>query len=259
MIQFDIKRFGKLARWSLTLDMRFYVKTLLTWFAAVLLLFLAFGFQNWEKGHQNVYYILFITTCYSVLLLTVMGPVYMFYSMTGPHDRRTLHLLPASNLEKYLMRYASSLVLLPGFLLLFFASDVLQYAFFSMLGKEGVMLETQFFAEKVALLFQDVPESNVSSLPRTLGCLLLWVHSVYAVGATLFRSHKYSWVLTTLVLIAGWMLLSTILGGYQNLNALWWNHHGLFNRLFLVLTVVNFWLSYRLFYRWQVAGKYVNI
>ena len=42
MIQFNIHRFGKLARWSLTKDKRYYVKTFLQLLVIMLLIFLFF-------------------------------------------------------------------------------------------------------------------------------------------------------------------------------------------------------------------------
>lgn len=260
MIQFDIKRFEKLVRWTLTLDKRYYVKRTLQYFVIFTMIFLLFGWanSNMENGKPAYYNDIFLIILFLAFGFIVMGAGYMFYPMKGTYDRRTLTLLPASNQEKYLIRYATWLLLLPCALAAFLAADLVQYAVLSLSGKEGVMFETRYIADMLSSS-PDMPEENVPRLVWAVVFLFLWLHSFFAVGVTFFHSHEFALLLTTLVLIAGWMLVSTILGGYQNLNALWWNHHGLFNRLFLVLTVVNFWLSYRLFCRWQVAGKYVNI
>ena len=58
--------------------------------------------------------------CTSMVLFTtvailVLGPTMMFNSMRGKHDDQRLLMLPASNLEKYLMRYSYWLLLLPSF------------------------------------------------------------------------------------------------------------------------------------------------
>ena len=86
----------------------------------------------------------------------------------------------------------------------------------------------------------------------------VWVHSCYALGATFFRSHKYNWVLTSAVLVFAFMLLMIVFG-WSTVGATWWNNRYLFSLLMLLLVVLNFWLSYRLFCRTQVIGRFVNI
>ena len=48
-------------------------------------------------------------------------------------------MLPASNFEKYLMRYASWLILLPLFIVSVLCADLIQYAVNYMLGNEKTM------------------------------------------------------------------------------------------------------------------------
>ena len=90
---------------------------------------------------------------------------------------------------------------------------------------------------------------------------LLWLHSVYALGGTFFRSHKYAALLTTAaVIVLG--LLHVWLFGMEDLydenkpsdtvDIIWCTFYG-------ILTIVNFWLSYRLFCRNQVIGRFVNL
>jgi hypothetical protein len=162
-----------------------------------------------------------------------------------------LLMLPASNLEKYLMRYASWIILLPIQLAAFFAADLIQYVFGLVVGHEQVKLVTSAVIE---FCQSDMP----LSYRMNFVWLFVWLHSLYAVGATFFRFRKNNWIATTLVLIVVGILLSAIAGHWQNVNMFWWNNHDYFSLLFPVLFVVNFWLSYRLFCRIQVIGKYVN-
>ena len=46
MIQFNFNRFGKLMRWSLTVDRGFYLKNLLNVFVVLSLLFIAFTMSS---------------------------------------------------------------------------------------------------------------------------------------------------------------------------------------------------------------------
>jgi hypothetical protein len=109
------------------------------------------------------------------------------------------------------------------------------------------------------------PPSNV--VPRSLiACIILtfvWLHSCYAVGATFFRSHKYSWILTSVTLIVLGIILTALwpndeisrsLSSVTAVNLL-----RLCDVLYVVLIAFNFWLSYKFFCRQQVIGKYVNV
>jgi hypothetical protein len=192
---------------------------------------------------------------FSILASTIMGAGYMFLSMDGKHDRQTLLMLPASNLEKYVMRYATWILMLPLTVAAFLIADGVQYVVNVMLGHEWVQTVTGFIAE---IDYNHLFGPNPRRTLLALFMLLLWIHSMYAVGATLFRSLKHNWLLTSVVLIAGYLLLICFVK-WTTLNCFWWNNHGMFNLLFLCLTVLNFWLSYWLFCRQQVKGRFVNV
>ena len=125
MIQFNIKRFGKLAVWSLTNDRSFYTKQALTMLTVLTLLFVCVTthfFQTrsigaYEASDTRAYQTCIIATLAAFLITIVTGPSWMFSSMKGKHDLQTLLMLPASNFEKFLMRYALVAPLLGGLLL----------------------------------------------------------------------------------------------------------------------------------------------
>ena len=266
MIQFDFSRFRKLVRWSLTMDRRWFVKNTLSWLVVFTLVFLFFTcvakFNNQPASLQSYYACASMVLCTTIAIL-VLGPTMMFNSMQGKHDDQRLLMLPASNLEKYLVRYSYWLLLLPSFVGSFIVADLLQYLVNWLSGHEGRMLVMQYL---MSLDFNIVfPPSNV--VPRSLiACIVLtfvWLHSCYAVGATFFRSHKYSWIMTSATLI----VLGVILGAL-------WPHDDiarsissdtaislvrLWNVIYIFLIALNFWLSYRFFCRQQVIGKYVNV
>ena len=111
MIQFSFNRFGKLARWSLTNDRKYYVKTFLQMLTVLTLVFLFFTMEHngthrydGEVHSMDHYSPCFFVALYLFIINIVVGPSLMFYSMKGKHDRQTLLMLPTSNLEKYLMR-----------------------------------------------------------------------------------------------------------------------------------------------------------
>ena len=245
MKYFNIDRFLKLARWSLTMDRRWFVKNTLAWAVVLTLVFLFFTCLMKMNGQvatlASYQACTFMVVCTTVALF-VLGPTMMFNSMRGKHDDQRLLMLPASNLEKYLVRYSYWLLLFPCFFASFVVADLLQFLVNGMLGHEGRMLVMQYLANSVIdIHWQD-------DIPRPLGVdieiTIVWLHSFYAVGTTFFRSHKYSWILTSVALI----VLGIILG------SLWPKGY------FLVIGIVfNFWLSYWLFCRQQVIGRFVNL
>ena len=261
MVQFNLNRFGKLVRWSLTMDRRWFVKNTLSWLVVFTLVFLFFTCVtrfNSQPASLPAYGACTSMVLFTTVAILVLGPTMMFNSMRGKHDDQRLMTLPASNLEKYLMRYSYWLLLLPSFVGSFVVADLLQYLVNWLLGHEGRMLVMQYMGS---------PQLHIGAVPRPLGVFIVltfvWLHSCYAVGATFFRSHKYSWIMTSATLI----VLGVILGALWphdeiarsissdtaiNLVRVW-------DVIYIFLIALNFWLSYKFFCRQQVIGRFVNI
>ncbi|MBO6033406.1 MAG: hypothetical protein J6Q22_18445, partial [Prevotella sp.] len=127
MIQFNIHRFGKLARWSLTKDKRYYVKTFLQLLVIMLLIFLFFTeMVNTNEVPDPRYDSCCLAVMCVFAVTFIMGPSFMFYNMEGKHDMQSLMILPASNFEKYLMRYATWIILIPLYVVAISAADLMQ-------------------------------------------------------------------------------------------------------------------------------------
>lgn len=262
MIQFNFNRFGKLAKWSLTNDRSYYVRGFMQVLVVLTLIFMAFStnfFKFTIKGTSNPYLLCSTITILLFFINLIIGPSLMFQSMKGKHERQTLLMLPASNFEKYLMRYSTWIILLPLYVLAFFGADLVQYLVNVIGGNEQVMFVTTKMISKLG----DVGQ-KVSTYPRStmlfIYVLMFWLHSVYALGATFFRSHKYSAIFTTVVLIV-FGLLTVGLSMDSNDD----DPHSpssVFKYLAVIYgiwSLVNFWLSYKLFCRTQVKGKFVNL
>ena len=261
MVQFNLNRFRKLVRWSLTMDRRWFVKNTLSWLVVFTLVFLFFTCVtrfNSQPASLPAYGACTSMVLFTTVAILVLGPTMMFNSMIGKHDDQRLMTLPASNLEKYLMRYSYWLLLLPSFAGSFVVADLLQYLVNWLLGHEGRMLVMQYMGS---------PQLNIGAVPRPVGvCIVLtfvWIHSCYAIGATFFRSHKYSWIMTSATLIVLGVILGVLLPHDEiarsissdtaiNLVRLW-------DVIYIFLIALNFWLSYRFFCRQQVIGRFVNL
>ena len=127
MIQFDIKRFGKLAKWSMLGDKRYFVKTFLQFLVVLLVIFIFFSMvAKMAQGDPHGYKSCAIAEFAVVIVNIVLGPALMFYSMEGKHDMQTLMMLPASNFEKYLVRNAQCIVLVPLYIVAILGADLIQ-------------------------------------------------------------------------------------------------------------------------------------
>lgn len=262
MIQFSLNRFGKLAKWSLTNDRKYYVKSFLQVFVIMLLGFLFFPTTIKSYDHMGGYHACCIMIVIMLLVTVVLGPSFMYYSMENKHDMQNLLMLPASNFEKYLMRYASWIFLIPLYLVAFFGADLLQYVVNLMLGHEYVTFVTSTLVDSISrLLFQlDVHSHLRFVFWNSLLTLAVWFHSLYALGATFFRTRKFNWVLTTLVIILLTILQAWAYPYEEHVCAAETTTTDLLitDLVALCWTVLNFWLSYKLFCRQQVIGKFIN-
>ena len=155
MLQFNFYRFRKLARWSLTIDSRWFVKNTLSWLVVFTLMFLFFTCVarfNSQPASLPAYGACTSMVLFTTVAILVLGPTMMFNSMRGKHDDQRLMTLPASNLEKYLMRYSYWLLLLPSFVGSFVVADLLQYLVNWLLGHEGRMLVMQYMGSRAQTL-----------------------------------------------------------------------------------------------------------
>jgi len=264
MIQFNIHRFGKLARWSLTKDKRYYVKTFLQLLVIMLLIFLFFTEMVNTNEVPNPRYDSCCLAVMCVFAVTfIMGPSFMFYNMEGKHDMQSLMILPASNFEKYLMRYATWIILIPLYVVAISAADLMQFLYHWVLGHDYGQFVIANLADTWSKIFESENASpNASKFWYASIVLGIWFHSIFALGATFFRSRKFNGVLSMLVIVLIGILILWLTPDHSALQygkdsstpTFVWG-----NVIYISWILLNFWLSYRLFCRTQVIGKFVNL
>ena len=265
MIQFNLCRFGKVAKWSLQGDKRYYVKTFLQFLVVVLLVFVFFTMIAKMGGGPRMGYRSCAVAEFAVVIVNiVLGPALMFYSMEGKHDMQTLLMLPASNFEKYLARYFNWIIVVAVSIVACLVADGLQYLLHLLFGHDYGRFVTAVLFDMFASAANNVHTSEATR-PRfilSMIVLVIWFQSLYAVGATLFRSRKFNWVITTVVLILIGMLFVKIGDKFEavQLN----DHSAMLDYItgvgfYLVWSMINYWLSFRFFCRTQVIGKIVNV
>ena len=264
MIQFDIHRFGRLLKWTMSQDKAYYKKSFLQMVVVMLLAFIFFLFvtkygqgdtwNNYEKGYRVAAGLVMFVVVGAV----VIGPSTMFYSMSGKHDRQNLLLIPASNFEKYLVRYMNWIVMIPIWAGAILLADVLQYIIHIVLGYEHYQFVVARTIELTNYMVESIAHAPNYLVP-SLVIVGLWLHSVYTLGATFFRSRKYSFVYSTFAWIAVTILLSWLFPNWTLSEEQLPEACLIGNAINIVWTIVNFWLSYVAFCRTQVIGKFVNL
>lgn len=196
-----------------------------------------------------------------------IGGCFMASNMKTKQQRIAFLLLPSSNLEKYLSRFLWCTV---GFLI-FFAlavvlADLLRAIFClsvhgsacgSVLGKNAEMLSMITFNDPHGRF-----EVEIVYAVMMVASMALCSHSVYLLGGVFFR--KFNWILTTVVCYAVSPLLA-LLNYYVDIDPVA-QSDGLTTTAYIVtgvcllLTVFNYWASYRLFCRSQViCNKIINV
>ena len=264
MIQFNLNRFGKLAKWSLRNDRNYYVKSFLQLFVVTTLIFLLFTTRFLSLGSpsvNNAYSPCAVAMIAVIVTMPIMGPSMMFYSMKNKYDKQALLMLPASNFEKYLMRYSTWLILLPIYIVAILGADLIQYLVNIMMNHEYTTLVVSFMADRLSEVSMSdnwIPKAAWHAM-IVLG---LGMHSFYALGGTFFRSHKYAWVYTTIALVLLELLILWLTPNSGNMeynNQTSTLEYVIWDTIYAIWMIFNFWLSYRCFCRTQNIGRFINL
>ena len=246
MNSINIHRLGKILRWSYVTDQPYLRKSLATVVGAF-----AFVYQV-----PNLTYVLstndhdsdfgVVVTVISFLIGLVMGSCYMLQSFRDNKDGlRDLFTLPASNIEKFLVRYLYSWVV------------QLVHIVISILVADGLSFVV---SDVIRALSHPSVSSDLSGFSILMMCV--WIHSFYMLGVNFFRNVKYGWAYTTLALLALFILFSLLVPTFLEVNKV---SHLLLKvhtvplcLVLLVLSIFNVWLAFRLFCNRQYIGKFVN-
>ena len=263
MNDFSIKRTTNIARLLWPMYKTDTIKRALVTAALVSLCILAVSYGHGQKhgfSDMSRLYEIIDFQCLCPLVGFIAFPICMFYPYSKIKERyqnRSLLMLPASNLEKYITHYAFTWLFflsLSGGILI---ADILQYAVHTMMGHEGARLMIQELVQG-NLLERIVGSVNTSLVLFSWGTIVVWLHSVFALGATFFKSYKPG-VNLTISLLFVFGLIIFVLFGFGIVVETWWNNVLLFNVMLLLLTPVNFLLSYYFFCRQQITARFINI
>ena len=242
-LNFD--RLSKLVRWTTVTDRSYIIRSFWMYLA---LLCIILQLDNLRFVLNSGLRIGFTNGCIIAMTIGLLagGGSYFFNSYNLWKDGiRELSLLPASRLEKFLVRYLFSWgVQIVGFAASLLIADVLQYAVGIVLGREPL-----FWATSEA--FDALNIANWDG------------KTIFVVIANFFRSLKYSFVYTGLVLTAlfiGFLLLLPS-GSYQTgfaLGSMVKQHGIVIGCIGILLSIANLMAAYRLFGHRPLIGRFIN-
>ena len=263
MENFDMKRFGKAMKWTLLANKRSLMKfgfvMTIIYMVAQIAPLINNGFFLGTPGYVAIYTAMgFCQSAFAFSCLYCLTD--MFQHIRSKQERMAFFTMPFSMPEKYVSRLLYCCIVMP------------LVSYLGLLATTAVRLLIQFIFRHTELYigllsphhFIDIP----FNLPVTATVFLIaftaWWVSVFILGGTFFRKQPF---LTTLGAIFAFFILFGWPLGYlighlaqmvtiqnETLISL------IITLLFLLLTVFNMWLSYRLFTRMQVVQhKWFNV
>lgn len=266
MKQFDIKRFWAITRWDLITNKKQYITLVLT---LTFTLFIMFAFSCFtHKDSINSYFIIEQLSSFSLFILNfffTIGASTVLNTYTTKQQRTALLMLPASNREKFLMRF---MMITAGMVIIFAialaCADLLRMIFCTIIGYEVAGSVFIDFINKIVTvpgnfieLMKNPAEHNYpvnESLSISALAITGFVagHATYTLGGMLFG--RRAWVITTLTCIFAGIIFGNFMFSYienfmyasiANTTAMLWAGAV----LLAVYDVAAYGVSYRLFKR----------
>lgn len=257
-------------------DLRTYIGMFLGYFITMLILNpdnVIFEGQSDSSGFETV---LMVPLALVTVLYIFVGLSGMFSNLSHKQSRISFFMLPASNIEKYLVRLLRSSVIFGAVIVVCFAlADLSAYVVHYAMGGSPALLLSRILPnlEEVGELYMDVTRSSISPyIPEGL----LYVNhftsvcawgSTYILGAAVFRKQPF--ILTSLCVfgVNTIIALVTVFVGIQffdenQIETIMMNMEDwtivtfyamlLFN---LLWTVFCFWITYRMFKKANVIAQ----
>ena len=291
MNSFSFNRYGKTLRWVLSVNFR----TLLLWtIGAALVVFLGEMLTMKLEDVTDPYNMINEYAALGCMLLVIASLVLIssiVISINNKRRREAFLMLPSTNLEKFLSLVTYTTVIgIACVILAIVLGDSLRMFWFWASGYSHEMMGTTIPTRHNGEIYywyssafpKIVDSLTAAKLPdfeypaefmvwlallTTLG--LLWLHSLYTLGGTFLR--KYAFVGTTLLLVfcvsvvaklQSFLHLSTLHIQYNEGNLEYYTIGTLtyiLCVLFLLLTVFNYWASFRIFKGFQlISNKWTN-
>lgn len=275
MTKFNISRFGRTLAWSAQMTKKEALTQCASMVFAFTVPFIIHLLSSYKASEMTVANNLTTATQMNILIYLIfamIGGCWLFNNMKTKEQRITFKMLPATDLEKFVVRalYATVVWWLMGFIA-FCLADLFRMLISLIAGIDIVKSAVPDFLNMLfggndhnISIFGETDMTYVLPLTFAANAWAFWVHSLYILGGALFRRRQF--VLTTLAhsiigLVFTPMLIhfvdsSDSLALRDSLVAIVWTAAA----VFAVWGLLDWWLSYRIFRRMQVINnKWLNI
>lgn len=275
MTNFDMHRFGRTFVWNLRMTRKEMLTNAAAMTFAFLVPFIIHILSSIKTPAAHIPGSLEAATQVNILIYSifiVVGGGFIFKNMKTKEQRITFKMLPATDLEKYVVRvlYVTVMWWILG-IAAFVLADLLQM-FVSLLAGIGYagsasprFFSVLFGSEDINITITGSGgDSFYAAFVTALRAWSFWAYSLYILGGALFRRRQI--VLTTLAHFIIGMALTPVFISFV------YKTDGESARLaptglawaaavvFAAVALLNWWLSYRIFRRMQVINnKWLNI
>lgn len=263
MTQFNIQRMKQYAQWQLASHRAILLKITGVVTSIFILKYFFINFAtDWDLRSQGDDLSILWIACFAFC------GVFVFPNLSSKQNRTSLLMLPASNAEKFVTSYIG--VLLTCFfvpLVSFIAADMIQWVLSLAIDyKEAVLLTPLALSKTFRLLSHFGGENwwmSWVAIPN-----VLWFHSFYLLSGLFFKKYRWLWgtitqgalvtLATSTIALGGFLFLDRLKDSDYGIEILPWAGDALAyatSIFFLLLTVLNYWLSFRIFKRLQVINN----
>lgn len=276
MEQFDIKRFGKLLKWWAITNKTALIKLvggvfIFTFLAEALWMISVFYQENDTLAlmmeQQFVSNIAGMMIAAFAFCVTFSG-CYMSFGLNKKQSREAFLMVPATQLEKYMLRWLYVVIIIPVALFLSFVlADTLRMILMFILGPhEWISVLSHFFQSNMFIVENG---HQVWMVPVLAFSLLLFFQSFYILGGILFRHHQF--ILTSvagiLLMVAfisftSWLTRNMTIEMFDTYNGEFVVNASAYvaTAISLLFAVLNYVLSFFFFKRMQIINnKWLNI
>lgn len=274
MSNFDIKRFARVAQWTWRMNFKGVLS-----FAAGLSIGYLGPYIGWiypylkgtpaDGESRLIERIAFCVVIY--LIVVIISGTWIFANMQTKAQRTTMKLLPATDLEKFLVNFlAVTLGAAVMAIVAFFVADILRILTCLVVGVDYVTFSLPYFLQMV-FTNADITgnlTSAGSTYPTAVNFVAagwcFWAQSLYILGGTALR--RYQFAITSTVHAALFIAMTVVVAyGNGNIEATVMDE-GLAPTFYTIgavlfgIAVLNWWFSYRIFKRMQVINnKWINL
>ena len=274
MSNFDIKRFARVAQWTWRMNFKGVLS-----FAAGLSIGYLGPYIGWiypylkgmpaDGESRLIERIAFCVVIY--LIVVIISGTWIFANMQTKAQRTTVKLLPATDLEKFLVNFlAVTLGAAVMAIVAFCIADIVRIVVCLIFGIDHVAIGLPYFIQMI-FTDTDFAGSSVNAgriFPTAVNFTALgwclWAQSLYVLGGTVLR--RYQFVITSAVHVLLFIAFAVVVSyGSGNVETTVMDE-GLapvfyaIGTVLAAIAVLNWWFSYRVFKRMQVINnKWINL